>query len=854
VATVTLKDIRLQAYTLDTMPLLRQLRDECVNAKAEVCIERARHITEYLRDKSTDNDPIETRYAGAVAHFLSNKSPLFFDDNLLSGTTTTRHFGAPVYPELTGMTIWPELDTISTRNKNPQKLTAEDAKTLNFEIFPYWMRRNILEYARLKIKDPEWMKKNMPDYIHAEGPANCLQLFERLVFFIAGKAGCISHTVPSYRKVLERGLGGIIAEAAEMEARLRADGRLVKENADKIEFYRAVQMALSGINIYAKNLSQKAAELALIEKDPWRRENLTRMSAVCSVVPEKPARNLREAVNCIWLIQTAIHAENINMAMSPGRLDQILYPYYRKDIDEGNITVRDALEIIGCLWLKLNDNTNLVPETAEELYGGAGTVPAVTIGGVDEDGEDAVNDLTYIMLRVTELLRTRDPSMNARYHYLKNSRQYRDRVAEVIVNTGCVPAFHNDVIDIEVLKNQGMTEEHARDYAIIGCVELASGGRSYDASSSIMLNLVSVLELALYNGRRPVTGDDVITKAFGDPARCRGFEDFRDLFEKQLRYIIDEAVKLNNILGRAYQEIMPSPLLSAFFEGPMDRGRDLIHGGALYNSSGATHIGFADTVDSLSAIQQAVFEEKRFSFDELIEALKADFKGHEKMQAYLMNRMPKYGAEAPVDSASTQPVSVGNAAYLTGLLFHICQGHENYRGGRYKPAYWTMTNHAGQGKMSGALPNGRHAGKAFASGITPVSGATRDLAVCLKAVGGLKGIYIPGGEAFNLKYPFVDINDAGDMDRFGSAVEAYFRYGGLHIQFNIMSYEMLLEARAHPEQYQELLVRVSGYSAYFRDLNDAMKDEIITRTAYDLGSGRAEPFPESITPPNLPLP
>ena len=295
-----------------------------------------------------------------------------------------------------------------------------------------------------------------------------------------------------------------------------------------------MQIALEGIIMYAARLSQKAADLAASERDPILKENYRKMAEVCSRVPAKPARTFREAVNCIWLIQIAIHAENINMAMSPGRLDQILYPYYRRDMDEGKLTIKEAMELIGCLWLKLNDNTNLVPEVAEELFGGAGTVPAVTIGGVDEKGEDAVNDLTYIMLRVTELLKTRDPSLNARYHYQKNSEMYRDRVAEVIVSTKAVPALHNDIVDIETLRNQGVKIEHARDYAVIGCVELAAAGRSYDASSSIMLNLVSALELALYRGKRPITGDEQIGPVTGDPGKFQSFQEFMNAFQEPI--------------------------------------------------------------------------------------------------------------------------------------------------------------------------------------------------------------------------------------------------------------------------------------------------------------------------------
>ncbi len=596
---------------------------------------------------------------------------------------------------------------------------------------------------------------------------------------------------------------------------------------------------MEGIKNYARKLSEKTAALALAETDALRQNNYLKMSEVCARVPAQPARTFREAVNSLWLAQVAVHAENINMAMSPGRLDQILYPYYKNEIENGALTIEEAAELVGCLWLKLNDNTNLVPETAEELWGGAGTVPAVTVGGIDENGEDAVNDLTYIMLRITELLRTRDPNMNARYQYEKNTREYRDRVAEVIATTKAVPAFHNDIVDIKTLENQGTNTEHARDYAIIGCVELASAGKSYDSSSSILLNIVSALELALYNGRRPVTGDEVISFESGDPTQFKTFEEFWEAFKSQLAWLIEQAIQLNEYFGLVHQEIMPTPLLSALFEGPMEKGRDLIFGGALYNSSGATHIGFADTADSLSAIEKAVFIDKVCSFGDLLKALNADFSGYEKLHAYLIHKAPKYGTD--------DPHAIKNSRNLIRFVYEIYQRHTNYRGGKYRPAYWTTTNHAGQGKLTGALPNGRKACTAFASGITPVSQATKELTTCLRAVGGLDSLCIPGGEALNLKFPI--IQGSLDIQNFGAAIESYFRSGGMHVQFNIISYETLMDAKNNPDKYPELLVRVSGYSAYFRDLNETMKDEIITRTEYDIRTGNANPLPDKKTNP-----
>jgi formate C-acetyltransferase len=816
--TITLPDISLAEHTLDTLPRLKELRQQSFANKTEICIERARYITEYLLkpDNKAEDTP-ELRQAKKTAHFLSNKEAVFHDRNLLAGSTTSKPLGAPLFPEFFALTLWPELDTVSTREKNPQLLSADDANELNSRIFPYWMNKSMQELVRQQHNNPE-----------------CLQLFESLVFFIAGKAGCISHCVPNYRVMLEKGLLGLKEIAVSKEAELASSHDVNAER--KASFYQAVQISLQAIIFYADSLAEKAEALAALCTDEAGKQDYLDIAAVCRRVPAHPARSFREAVNAIWICQVGIHAENINMAMSPGRLDQVLYPYYRKDMDEGKLDVGRAIELIGCLWLKIADNVVMVPEASEEMFGGAGTVPAITLGGVDADGEDAVNDLTYVMLRATELLRTRDPNVNARYHYEKNSKAYIDRVSEVILNTKAVPAVFNDTANIQVLTGQKEKLEHARDYAVIGCVELASSGRDYPASSSIMLNLAAALEMALFGGKRPITGDMQIGPVTPLPETLKSFEEFWEIFKAQLDWIIEQAIQLNEYLGEAHQQVMPSPLLSAFFEGPMDKGIDLVQGGALYNSSGATHIGFADVVDSLNAIEKTVFVDHKYTFAELVKALKENFQGnHEAMGQFLKNKAPKYGTE--------DPIARKNARNIVRHLFELYQSHTNYRGGPYRPAFWTMTNHAGLGSISGAMPNGRRAKEVFASGITPVSGAAPVLTACLNSVAELGGKYVPGCWALNLKYT-PEQNVQATKAHFSQTVEAYFRAGGQQVQFNIMTYQMLLDAKKHPEKYPELMVRVSGYSAYFKDLNEKMKDELITRTQYDLESGEAVPFPQ----------
>lgn len=801
-AEATIKDIRMSEYTLNNLSEIKKLRDEMMNETAHICIERAHYITEYMK-KHTEEEmlrqPVLYR-AKAIYNYLANKKAVIPDNNMLAGTTGAFLKSAPVYPEFIGLTIWSELETISGRSKNPQLISKKDAEELNFEIYPYWIDRDVLAATK-----------------NTYGNIMPIRLLEKLIFYVSSKAGCISHTVPLFERVLSEGLNAIIKEA---------DEKAQKADDASAEFYQSVSLVLKGIIEYSCRLSEKAAELAQQEKNSDRKKRLQKMSEVCSSIPANPAKSFLEAVNCIWICLIAIHAENINMAISPGRLDQVLYPYYKRDIESNVLTVKEALEIVCCLWIKIGDNCDLVPQVSEELFGGAGTAPAVTVGGIDKEYCDAVNDLTYIMLRATELLKMREPNMNARYYMGINSVEYRDRVSEVIASTKAVPAFYNDVENIKTLINQGASREDAADYAVIGCVELACAGKSYDASSSIILNLTAAFEMALYNGKRYITGDEQFGPQTGDPTRMTSYEEFIKAFRQQTEWLIAQAVDLNEKMGGLHQKMLPSPLLSALFDGPMEKGKDLIFGGAKYNSSGATHVGFADVADSLNAIKKAVFDDEFCSFKELIDAVRSDFKGYEKLLAYLKSKPLKYGTEDESKSGASKEI--------VSFLYNTYQGYTNYRGGKYRPAYWTMTNHAGQGKITHALPNGRRANQPFASGITPVSEVSSNLTECFNSVAALGSLNIPGGEALNIKFTAIN---PGEQSLLGAFVEGYFLSGGQQVQFNIMSHEMLRDAKENPDKYPDLLVRVSGYSAYFNDLNETMKDELISRTEYDIYSG-----------------
>lgn len=812
---VTLHDISLRDYKMEDFKRLERLRQIHFQLIPEICVERAGYITKYLKDLSDLKDPPILRQAKALKYELDNKTPIiwhhrgidaklnelnFYEDNLLAGSTTSKAKGVQLYPEFLSMSIWPELLTIQKRKSNPFYITQKDIEALNFDIYPFWMDQTIMEYARKKFHYPHSMK-----------------VLEKLVFFICSKPNCITHTIPDYAKVVKRGLNDVIREAEEK----KANGEL--EAAD---FYEAVKLVSQGVINYAKNLSKDAGKRAAIETNPDRKKELEIIAKICAKVPAEKPETFREALNAIWICKVCLHQENSNIALSLGRLDQILYDLYCADIEEGRLTVKEAIELISCFWLRCGDHVPMIPETGEELFGGSGSNQAITLGGITPEGEDGVNDLTYVMLRATELMRVRDPNVNTRIHVHKNSSEYIKRLCEVNIITGATPCLHNDIAAIETLLNQGISQEHANDYSSVGCVEPNSGGRTYGHTGSILLNLTSALELTLFNGRHRLTEDEIISPETGDPETFQDFKDFTKAFETQLRWLINESVELNNYFGRAHQELHPTPLLSTLFEGPMEKGKDVIDGGALYNSTGVAIIGLADVIDSISAIEDFVYDKKDVPMKDILEAIKSNFSHkHQALRMRLLNRAPKFGTENPIAEKNTK--------HLMEFLHKTYQAYKNYRGGKYTVGYWTMTNHAGFGMLTGATPNGREAGESFSSGITPVSGAAKNLTTSLNFISGLDFKNAANGIALNLKYtPDMDINQM--IENFADTVETYFKKGGLQVQFNIINHDTLVDAWKHPEKYPELFVRVSGYSAYFKDLNEQMKREIINRSEYSL--------------------
>ncbi|MEI7448884.1 MAG: pyruvate formate lyase family protein [Desulfomonile sp.] len=852
---VTLGDVTLRGITLDQYPDLKALRDVYFKAVPEMCVERPELITKYHSENSlfTQDKISVLDKAKAYRYVLQNRYPVvrhnlardkydkdfkefeFTNQSPFAGSTTRKFKGVLLYPELFGLVMWPELHSVGKRRPNPFYLSKDDAQKLNLEVYPHWMEKTVWEIARHRHYENQFHDPTITD-----NPDE-MKLLQNVVFFLTSKAICISHCIPDFSRAVNSGLLVMIKEANERE-----QSTPDSETSKKV-FYQAVQEVLKGIIEYAKNLSGEAKRLADIAHDNDDLDEESRLIEICNIynkVPEQEATSFREALTTLWVCWTSLHLESPNIGLSLGRLDQLLYPFYKEEIKNLNQKDRlkfdqNAVKLLCYFWLKIGDHVPTMLEAGEQLFGGTGSNQAVTIGGVDINGKDAVNDVTYLILRAAQLMQLRDPNLAARYHPEVNSQDYLKILVESNILTRAIPAIHNDKAVIKALTSKGDPEEFANDYGIVGCVEPTSAGRTFGHCAAIILNLASALELALFNGKHRHTHSVQVSPKTGNPVEFK-FDQFFTAFKQQTSWLIDRSSTLNDHLGRTHQDFYPTPILSAFIKGPMDKGMDVTQGGADINSSGAAIVGLADVVDSISAIKKWVFDEKIITFSSLLDAIQADFNEYEDIRFLLgdHSKTPKFGNE--------DQLADDIARDIVNFLDEKFRNKINYRGARYRVGYWTMTFHAGMGKFTRSLPNGRGARESFASGITPVSNVSGYLSKNLNSVSNLPCEALSSGAALNIKcFPEEDLSLMGR--NLAATINAFFgkgvkqKDGGLQIQFNVVSRETLEKAMQRPEDYRYLLVRVSGYSAYFVDLNTDMQEEILHRTEYLVSPGYRQP-------------
>ncbi|MBU3914209.1 pyruvate formate lyase family protein, partial [bacterium] len=628
-----LEDPYLSKYSLENFSRLRPFLDLHFDTMPEVCAERPKLMTDWFRKNGFEKDNSgktwfpETRQALAFKYLMENKKPIIRENDLLPGTTTAKDVGVTVFPDGQGTMFWGELNSSDKRVLNPCVCTEETADILHNEIFPFWMHRNFREYVRINNNYPL-----------------CQRIDERFVAYFVWKSVGISHTIPNSKRLLDKGTNGIIHD---IQQELKKQSLKVEQ----IESLAAMALTLEGINSYAGNLAQEAVRQAKQTSNPKRKQELENMSEICLNIPGKPAETLEEALISIWIVWVAVHNENSNTGMSLGRLDQWLQPYFINDIEkltteaEREAYIEKAIELVGCFFMRLTDHVPLLPDIGNYLFGGASSTQAITIGGITPQGEDAVNDMTYIFLKVTEMLAIRDANINARYHIEKNSDTYLKRLCEVNVITSATPIMQSDTAMIKSLSQHDYPLEAINDWAATGCVEPTLQGQNFSHTATILLNMVASMEMALNNGTHPLMRWDVGPKTGSiENDDFKTFEDFFTAWATQQKFIIDQAVELNNTYGKAHQDYRPTPLLSALIDGCIENGKDVLQGGARYNSGGTSNIGLADVTDSLLVIKELVFDSKKVTFSRFKAAIDSDFKQDAALHALVKNRVRLFGS------------------------------------------------------------------------------------------------------------------------------------------------------------------------------------------------------------------
>jgi formate C-acetyltransferase len=782
---------------------VRALHEEVLAGPPALCAERALLVTRYFRGGRDRHEPMVVRKAGALGQVLRQKQVRIYPRELLVGCITTHRVGGGLFPELHGVAMLEDLFRFERRGVNPLRLSRRDRWRLLVEVLPYWLPR----FLAVRARPPRGTLRFLADQLAP-------------TFYLINETGGVSHFVPNYQGLLTRGTEGYRAEASARLAEL-APG------SEAAQFLRAVQVVCDGLEAFADGYRREALAQAAREPDPLRRQELRRIAEVCARVPRHPARSFHEGLQSILFAQIALNLESLDNAVSPGRLDQILYPLYARGLASATLTPEEAFELLGCFAVKLCEIVPAFSERLTRFHGGLFNGQAVVVGGTDAQGRDATNELSYLFLELMDELRTRQPNYHARLHP-GSPRQYRARIARALAAGAISPALYNDGAIVPVLRAQGIPEADARDYATVGCVEPVAAGRSFRSTDAALFNLPLCLELALNRGRR--FGWRRRIGAATPPAEaCASTEDLIALFRVQLELAVARLLADLAAIEAANARWHPTPLTSTLIEGCLEAARDATAGGARYNASGIQGVGAVEVGDSLAAVEEVVFRGRHATLRELVEACRAGFRGGEALRERL-RRAPKYGND--------DPAADGYTARVMELFARCLARRANTRGGPYLAGFYSVTAHQAFGEVVGALPSGRLGGEPFSSGLSPGSGADhRGPTAALRSAAGLPLRLAGNGVNFNLQLaPWLLAGPEGP-DRLRALVDGAFAAGCMQMQVNVLDPRVLIEARDHPGRHPGLIVRVSGYSAYFDDLSPAMKQEIIARM---LGPGAVD--------------
>jgi pyruvate formate-lyase/glycerol dehydratase family glycyl radical enzyme len=781
---------------------IKKLRKHSLSIKPSITPERARLITEFYKSDTANRVSAPVQRALAFKHILENKAICINPGELIVGERGPAPKATPTYPEITAHSLQ-DLKILDTRKKTSFSVDEDTKKFYKEELIPFWRGKSIRDRIFEEISQ-EW-----------------IDAFEAGIFTEFMEQRAPGHTVLD-DKIYKK---GFLDFKKDIEVSIeRLDFLNDPQAYRKREELKAMAICIDALIMYAGRHAEKVKKLAQKEKNPDRKKELERIARNCSRVPAQVPRDFWEALQYYWFVHLGVIIEfNTWDSFNPGRLDQHLYPFYKKGLEEGSLTPETARELLQAFWVKFNNQPAppKVGVTAEES-GTYTDFALINTGGVKSDGSDAVNELSYLILDVIEEMRIVQPSSMVQISKKTPDRFLKRALKIVKTGFGQPSIFNTDAI-VQELVRQGKSFEDARNGGASGCVETGAFGKECYILTGYF-NLTKVLEITLNNGLDPRTGKKIGLKT-GDPVEFKSYEELFEAFKKQLHHFVDIKVKGNNIIERLYADYLPAPFLSLLIDDCIAKGKDYHDGGARYNTSYIQGVGLGTMTDVLSSLKYNVFDKKSVRMEELLKALKNNFKEDEPLRQRLLNKTPKYGNDD--DYADEIMRSVFEAYYQE------VTGRPNAKGGIYQINLLPTTVHVYFGRVTGATPDGRKASEPLSEGISPVQGADRNGPTAVIKSASKMDHVRTGGTLLNQKFTPQLLADEDGIDKLAHLIRSYFKLDGHHIQLNVVSAGMLREAQKHPEKYRDLIVRVAGYSDYFIDVGVDLQNEIIKRTEHE---------------------
>jgi len=781
---------------------IKKLRSESLTAINTISPERAKLVTEFYKSDISKQVSTPVKRAMTFKHILENKKICINKNELIVGERGPAPKATPTYPEVSLHTMQ-DLDVLDSRPKVWFRVDNETKETYEKEIIPFWKGNS------------------QRDKIFEQLPKEWKTAYEAGIFTEFQEQRAPGHTVAG-KKTFQKGMLDLKNDIQES-----IDKHKISKDPkahDKIEELKAMAIAADAIIAFAHRHAIALLNLAELEKDEKRKTELIEMARVCRKVPANAPETFHEMLQHYWFVHLGVITEvNPWDSFNPGRLDQHLYPFYKQEIENGSLTKESAIELLEAFWVKFNNHPSPPKMGVTALESNTYTdFSLINLGGLKEDGTDAVNKLTYIILDVIEEMRILQPSSMVQLSK-KNPDKFIERAIKITKTGFGQPSIFNSDAIIKELVNQGKDLIDARNGGASGCVETgAFGTESYILTGYFNLN--KILEITLNNGTDPQTGTFIGIET-GNPRKFKSIEELLEAYKKQLNYFAEIKLKGNDIIEKLFAENIPVPFLSLIIEDCISNGVDYNAGGARYNTSYIQGVGLGSVTDNLTSIKYNIFDNKNITMDELLKAMEANFEGYDQLRHDLIYETPKYGNDD--DYADIHAVDVFN------IFYDAINGKPTYRGGKYRINMLPTTSHVYFGSVMKATPDGRKEFEPLSEGISPFQGADKKgPTAVLKSAAKIDHIKT-GGTLLNQKFSPSFFKDDQSITKLGHLIRSYFRMDGHHIQFNVVNAKTLRDAQKHPEKYSDLIVRVAGYSDYFNDLGEDLQNEIIRRTEHE---------------------